>query len=205
MRKKQIKVDEYCINENDKYVEIIKENLSKISDEKIRKLVSRLIDERNYLSNTIRIDPLTGLYNRRILNHIREFDAAVMIDIDDFKIINDAFGHDTGDIVIQRIGQIMKLNMRISDYVCRMGGDEFLIVFTDCDEYIVKSRIEKICKQVEETIKLFNISVTLSAGIAYNNDDSSIEEIITLADQALYNSKNNGKNCITLYSRKLSI
>ena len=191
------------INENDKYVEIIIDNIEQISNLELRKLILRLIEERNYLSTTIKIDPLTGLYNRRILNHIRNHDAAVMMDIDNFKKINDTFGHDVGDTVIQKIGQILKINTRISDYVCRMGGDEFLVVFTNCDKEIITARVDKILKQIENTIVLPNLTVTSSAGIAFNDNNSSIEETVKEADEALYESKNNEKNRVSIYQRKI--
>lgn len=194
---------ETIMNENEQYIETIIHKLDTIHDVELRKLILRLIDEREYLATTIKIDPLTGLYNRRILDHIRRCDAAVMIDIDNFKTINDTFGHDMGDTVIQRVAQLLKLNTRISDYVCRMGGDEFLILFTDCDESIVRLRVEKISKQVTETITLPNVPVTLSVGIATTDETTKVEEMITLADQALYDSKNNGKNRTTFYVKKL--
>lgn len=185
------------MHENDRYIETIVSKLDTVPDIELKKLITRLIEEREYLATAIKIDPLTGLYNRRILDHVRRCDAAVMIDIDNFKTINDTFGHDTGDIVIQRVGQLLKLNTRISDYVCRMGGDEFLILFTDCEEDVVKSRLEIISKQVTETILLPNVPVTLSVGIATLDDATKVSEMITLADQALYESKNNGKNRAT--------
>ena len=187
------------MNENDSYVAKISEKIENISDSELKNLVTRLIDERNYLSEIVQIDPLTGLYNRRILPRIRKCSAVVMFDIDDFKDINDSLGHDAGDNVIQKIGQIIKNNTRLSDYVCRTGGDEFLIAFTDCSLEVVSSRVEKICKEITDSIELPNLHVTLSGGIASNKDNESIEELMKKADIALYKSKKEGKNRYNYY------
>ena len=188
--------------ENDQYIEDIIASLDKIEDPQLKSLIMRLIAERNDLLTMMEIDPLTGLYNHRKLSHIRAFTAAVMLDIDDFKSINDTFGHDIGDKVIQRIGCLLKASTRMNDYVFRIGGDEFLIVFTDCSENIIMTRVEGILAQISGDINLPNFKVTMSAGVAINSDNSSIETVKKKADEALYESKANGKNRATLYKEK---
>ena len=84
----------------------------------------KLIAERNYLRNVAFIDPLTGLNNRNALSRIRDFTGIMMLDVDDFKSINDTYGHDKGDEVLQKIASILLRTTRAKDCLCRLGGDE---------------------------------------------------------------------------------
>ena len=165
-------------------------------------LVDRLISERLYLSDTIRIDPLTGLYNRRIMPKIREIGTVIMCDIDNFKTINDTFGHDVGDIAIKTVGHTILDNIRVGDVACRYGGDEFLIVFTTDIHEVIDKRMKKIAEDVKNSLKLPFVDITLSVGIAFNEGKESLEELIKKADEALYSSKENGKNQITYYGQQ---
>lgn len=188
--------------EEDNYIQLLKEKLENIKEEDLKKLIYRLIDERNYLSNVVNIDPLTGLYNRRILERIRDCNIALMCDIDNFKEINDTYGHDVGDYVIKNIGSVLHENTRINDYVCRLGGDEFFIGFTNCEYDFILERCEKIKKEINDRIKLPNHTVTISIGIALNKENESITSLMKKADEALYTSKNNGKNQVSFYEER---
>lgn len=171
------------------------------SDYELLYLVQKLIRERNYLNKIVNRDTLTGLNNRRILGDIKDYSAAVMCDIDDYKHVNDLYGHSIGDSVIKTVGQILKSNVRDTDYVCRYGGDEFLIIFKDCEEHIVQKRIENIRKIAESSLVLSNgDKITMSFGIAMNNGDT-LGDLIDKADQALYESKENGKNQVSEYTK----
>ena len=150
----------------------------------------------------LKIDPLTGLYNHRVLKQIRSFSATVMIDIDNFKVINDMLGHQTGDIVLQQVAKILKISIRINDYAIRIGGDEYLIIFDNCPVEVIESRIQKIREQVQKVIKLPNLNVSLSAGIATRENNESLVETIMRSDSALCASKNNGKDQITFAPQK---
>ena len=170
----------------------------KTEDEELLYLIKKLIKERDYLNNLVNKDALTGLNNRRVLKNIKNFSAAVMCDIDNYKHVNDSFGHTTGDSIIKILSSIIKRNIREKDYVCRYGGDEFLIVFIDCPEDIVHKRIEVIRQIAESSIQLpNNEKITMSFGIAFNEDSKNLAELINKADVALYQSKENGKNKIT--------
>ena len=186
-------------NENDLYINRIEELLKDVDNQELVELVNRLINERTYLAETINIDPLTGLYNRRVLQNARDVGAVIMCDIDYFKTVNDSFGHDTGDIVIKKVAQIIMNNVRIGDIVCRYGGDEYLILFSTYNQDVVKNRIMKICDDVKRIIKLPDFQVTLSVGVSFAEQDEDIETMITKADKALYQSKENGKNQISYY------
>lgn len=125
----------------------------------------------NYLSDMAHKDSLTGLYNRRILAYIHNYSAIVICDIDDYKRVNDIYGHDVGDDIIKRVSSIIRNNIREKDYICRYGGDEFLIAFVDCPYNIAQKRIESIRKKAEAEILLpDNKNITMSFGIAVNRN-----------------------------------
>ena len=182
------------------YITRLIEKAKDIKDPELVELIDRLIRERNYLEDMASIDPLTGLYNRRILNRVRDCCAIAMCDIDDFKKINDSYGHDFGDSVIKSVSQIIKQNVRANDFVCRYGGDEFLIIFNDCNKEVVCERMRKVQEDLKYPFRDKKYKVSISVGIAERENDQSLTEVITNADMALYNSKNNGKNRITLYT-----
>ena len=180
-------------------IEKLIKKVEKINDYELLYFVKKLIRERNYLNELVNTDTLTGLNNRRVLGDIKDCSAVVMCDIDDYKQVNDLYGHSIGDSVIKSIGNILKLNVRESDCVCRYGGDEFLIVFIDCPEHIIYKRIETIRKIAESSLLLSNgEKITMSFGIAINSGND-LEDLINKADIALYQSKESGKNRIKKY------
>ncbi|MEA3353005.1 MAG: sensor domain-containing diguanylate cyclase [Campylobacterota bacterium] len=157
-------------------------------------------------------DPLTGLYNRHYLtNYIKNnfasnrlYDSNLTLaicDIDHFKSINDNYGHDVGDIVLKGIAQYIKNNVRDNDLVYRYGGEEFLIIFPYSNIDDILSRMEKIRIEINK-IKYEshnNIHCTISIGIASASDQyNTFEKLIKSADEALYRSKNTGRNKTTV-------
>lgn len=187
---------------NNNYIEIIKEKLEKIQDKEFQQLVYQLIKDNLELQKISIVDPLTGLYNRRGLDELKSKvipKIVIMCDVDDFKLVNDTYGHDKGDYVIQSIGKILKDNSRESDYVCRLGGDEFLMIFTNCDYEFIQKRCQEIKDEIANKIELPNHKVTISMGVMLNQDYKNINEAIKKADEALYISKNKGKNQVTFY------
>ena len=138
-------------------------------------------------------DQLTGAYTRRFLEvwneSYRKKDelySIVMIDVDDFKNINDIFGHDTGDLALKRIAETIIGNLRETDVLIRFGGDEFLIILPSADidetEYLMK-RIEKKIQEMED------VSVDISFGISSFREEESFEEAIKEADNLMYKNK----------------
>ena len=180
------------------YTEKIKNKLDLIQDEELKGLIERLVDERNYLINISNIDPLTGAYNRRILNQIRDYSSIVVCDIDNFKGVNDRYGHHMGDEALKLVAKTLMDNCRINDYVCRFGGDEFVIVFCGADEKIVKERMENVANIIRNSGLLQNEQITLSMGMSSIKEN--IQTTIKAADQALYTSKEAGKDRITSYT-----
>ena len=151
-------------------------------------------------------DPLTGLYNRRgYHDNIHKIGdthgVMVMCDIDYFKRINDTYGHDTGDFVIQEVAQCIRENIRKEDVAIRWGGEEFLIFLSETNinnGYLVA---EKLRESIENLSINYRddivIKVTLSMGISMINDGIPLEEAIRNADNAMYVSKAAGRNTIS--------
>lgn len=163
------------------------------------------------------IDPLTRLYNRRFgLKRLREIIklakrkskpvAIGMLDIDNFKRINDTYGHLVGDYILRKIAEIVKENIRKNDLAVRFGGEEILIVLYDADKNEAKEVFERIRRLIENyafTYEGQEIPVTVSIGyhVFYPTDkkDVNIEELIDFADKALYKAKSAGKNLVVKY------
>lgn len=163
-------------------------------------------------------DGLTGLYNRRFLEEYIEQEQAeiqrekiaydiMMIDIDYFKLINDTYGHDAGDIVIKTLAETLKSSIRDSDMAVRYGGEEFLIMLRHA-KYDATMRIaEKIHSAFKEKNFYFNnetVTKTLSIGIArLPQDNDAIWKVIKYADMALYEAKNTGRDKIVEFTPEM--
>ena len=176
-------------------------------DRRTNKLVleetKRIYQER--LANT---DPLTGAYNRRYLNEFsfeylkivkRENKdlSLLLLDLDDFKIINDTFGHEIGDIVIKELVKISKQSIRESDLVVRFGGDEFIILLPNTNISNARLVANKIFDSIGEYNKTKEFSFSVSIGTSYYQaGDNSIDDLISRADQSLYEAKRAGKSCV---------
>lgn len=151
-------------------------------------------------------DPLTQVYNRAgyniILGKMQLWKTImILIDGDCFKSVNDTYGHEMGDKVLQRMAGTIKQNFRAEDCVCRFGGDEFVVLMTHSDsdqKNLIIDRIKKInaiLSTPEEDIP----PVTISAGIAHGRNAKYTEELFEHADRALYETKHTGKNGFTFY------
>jgi len=124
-----------------------------------------------------------------------------MFDIDKFKNINDKYGHDIGDIAIQKTTEIINNNMRSSDLMARFGGEEFCIILEEITLQDTKTLFEKIRKCFEtSTIKVAEeeFSFTISIGVCYGSKDT-LDEMIKIADKELYNCKNTGRNKVSIH------
>ncbi|HEK25522.1 MAG TPA: GGDEF domain-containing protein, partial [Hydrogenobaculum sp.] len=159
------------------------------------------------------IDPLSRLYNRAKFNDIKtnEFSrvkryeipfSLCLFDIDDFKKINDTYGHSVGDKAIKELGEVVLKNIRRADVAFRWGGEEFLILFTHTHINGAKTACEKLLNNIRNIeIKEGDsvVKFTVSMGITeLKDEDDSIEKAIDRADKALYNAKRNGKNRIEI-------
>jgi diguanylate cyclase (GGDEF)-like protein len=181
------------------------------------------INERSRIQKELEIlaitDSLTGLYNRRqffsLASHeieqVRRFNrpiALVLIDLDDFKRINDTLGHPVGDSVLSRIAGVFRESTRAVDIVCRYGGEEFAILMPETDSAGSEMIIQRIRRALGEKSLVANIdplSITFSAGVASidtgnEHGPADLETLIRRADQALYDAKHAGKNRTVVYS-----
>lgn len=158
-------------------------------------------------------DPLTGLFNRRhldtalgaALERCRATQAPLvllLIDIDHFKLINDAHGHAAGDATLQMLAQLMLRHVRPQDVACRYGGEEFLVVMADIPLETARHRADMLRQAFEKARVRYgdgNISATLSCGVAaYPDHGDEAGTLIRRADQALYLAKAAGRNKVVV-------
>ena len=145
-------------------------------------------------------DELTGLYNRRgyeflIDNVDLETSALLLFDLDEFKSVNDTYGHDVGDKVLLRASDAIAKSFRNEDYVCRLGGDEFVVIMvhaTSDMQELIKGKIQRLndgLKDDKEGVPAISVSV----GVAFGKIGLKPEELLKNADKALYDVKNSGR------------
>ncbi|WP_131040775.1 diguanylate cyclase, partial [Clostridioides difficile] len=188
----------------------------KKSQDKLKKINNELESSLEKLNRLVVRDYLTGLYNRRhIINQLMEQRrinkysetsiSLILGDIDDFKVINDTYGHEAGDFVLTIISSIIKKNCRQIDTVSRWGGEEFLIMLTNTpieDAKILSERIRKEIKEFDFNYKENKIKCTITLGVVEVNSNISLEENISLADKVMYEGKNLGKDCSVVSTMK---
>lgn len=172
--------------------------------------ISSLFEKNKKLENLCSIDDLTGLYNRRFIlkrleyeinlsNIYKESLSLIILDIDNFKEINDKFGHLVGDKVLIQGAELIKKSLRSSDYVGRIGGEEFIVILpkTGIEQAYVYA--EKIRKNIYEyNYESYCKKVSISGGLASYKAEQSLEDFINKTDKLLYKAKNSGKNRILL-------
>ncbi len=188
-----------------------------LHDEKMVISVARDITDRQKVQDTLQVlattDSLTGLYNRHKFELFynsevkkRKSDDSVMclllIDLDFFKKVNDNFGHSVGDIVIKEFSDVLASETRTDDIVARIGGEEFVVLLKNVD--IDKaSRIAERMRIKTQHMKIKSgdqdISITASFGLTTSNNFSCLEQCLKMADDAMYQSKNNGRNKVTIF------
>ncbi|MDY6820835.1 MAG: diguanylate cyclase [Deferribacterota bacterium] len=154
-------------------------------------------------------DAMTGVLNRRtgiellkkeieIEKRRGEVLTVAFIDINDLKYVNDNFGHNEGDFMILKVVEILKNSLRASDTICRLGGDEFLIIFVDCTEKQAREIIDRIMKKLDDFNKKGNkpYKITIAKGFAECSPEEHIDadELIALADIEMYRDKQMYKN-----------
>ncbi|WP_034943859.1 sensor domain-containing diguanylate cyclase [Erwinia oleae] len=166
--------------------------------------IGMLQDKIGRLKFEVQTDPMTSLLNRRGLNTVLEYFnatrqpfAVLALDIDHFKRVNDTWGHDIGDSVIKSVAQQLAKSSRQTDVVCRNGGEEFLIILPGAD----RTKAVDIAERVRENIAQLTLEtighISISIGVAFwSADEMPLERAFKLADDALYQAKNAGRNCV---------
>jgi diguanylate cyclase (GGDEF)-like protein len=155
-----------------------------------------------------RIDFLTGIRNRRYfielvnmeINRARRYEhpfTVVCLDLDNFKMVNDCFGHTTGDILLRLVARTIRENIRVTDTVARLGGDEFGILMPETGRNVAEVIIQRVQNVNLDYMRKYGWPVTLSIGaVTFTSPPSTVDEMLRISDQLLYNAKNNGKNSI---------
>jgi len=169
-----------------------------------------------YKDKASKFDNLTGLYNRSYFNESleREFARAkrynqelsiLFFDLDNFKNVNDTFGHMAGDIVLQNVSKIIQQEIRTEDIAARYGGEEFVIILPQTEKIrslILGERIREGIKELSFNFQDRDMHITVSGGLAsYPIDTDNAPDLVEFADQALYEAKSNGKNNISVFSK----
>lgn len=160
-------------------------------------------------------DPLTSLRNRAYVNEIfptliaeKTGFAIFFLDLDNFKYINDFYGHSVGDLLLIEVSTQLKANVRQKDIVARFGGDEFMIILMDVySKKVLSKTAQLLIDSFKQTIKIHEheLFVTASIGaVLYPQDGEDMRQLIKNADIAMYTSKANGKNRFSFYSNELN-
>lgn len=162
-------------------------------------------------------DALTGVGSRRLLEDKLEAECSrskrygcpfsvAIIDLDNFKTINDVLGHTAGDDALKKLAACMKAEKRVPDILARYGGDEFVILMPETKADDAVRLLERIRAEVQQISVAPNVSMTISCGIARSlpDQDDSFSEVIRRADLALYEAKSAGRNCVKVWDKSMS-
>jgi len=197
--------------------------------DQIRIIVSNAVAERelkrraaegDFYKELSRKDGLTDLYNHRFFHQLLETEVAraarysrvvslLMIDIDDFKIYNDAHGHPSGDMALKRVAYLLRHSSRNCDYVARYGGEEFAVIVPE----VGADSAQRMAARIRELIEISDFDgedvmpggrLTISVGVAtFPTQAGSKDELLAHADRALYRAKTAGKNRVAVYGEEL--
>ncbi len=172
--------------------------------EEINKLLQKQVNQSSQDANT---DSLTNLYNRRKFEIELQKEVArakrynsplslALFDADHFKLINDTLGHAAGDKALQIIASEISGNIRENDIASRWGGEEFTVIFPGTTRKGAHATAEKIRASIEGSVTSIDATITCSVGIAEFDFTESLETLLKRLDQALYEAKDSGRNCI---------
>jgi len=185
--------------------------------ERMLQLQSDLFEAKERLAHEAMHDSLTGVFNRRaildalsreLIRADRHYSALSvgLCDIDHFKSINDRFGHQVGDDVLQGVVRLLRSNLRTYDLIGRYGGEEFLVIAPSSTADPACALYERLCRSLSaSTIPARNeeVRVSVSIGVAATGGHSKMDDLLAKADAALYKAKAAGRNCVRYASRHL--
>lgn len=174
----------------------------------ITKLLTMLQDALRRESELARIDHLTGAANARSFHEIIQLEidrcerfkhpfTLAYIDLDNFKVVNDQLGHSTGNLLLRAVVDTMRSNVRKTDFVGRIGGDEFAILFSETGHDVARVALQKIHQLLNEQMQSHQWPVTFSIGaVTCNLPPPSADALLDQADKLMYAAKKDGKNTI---------
>jgi len=181
--------------------------------ERANQIIKDLSQQIKKLENSSKLDSLTQIFNRRALDEyltdicnkkpLKHELYILLLDIDDFKKINDSYGHVAGDKVLILVANILRKTLRDGDKVFRYGGEEFLVVLNRIDITTCKdigNRILKLVSSNQLFYKGNTLNATISIGATLSHKDDTPETLIERVDKALYTSKRHGKNQMSIVS-----
>lgn len=172
------------------------------TDPKAAEIFADIVVELKDLREKYHYDALTKIRNRTAFEEVETYKAVVQCDVDNFKQINDNYGHDVGDEALKFIAKVLNHFFRDNDLVVRRSGDEFTIILNKCSLDNARTKLMKVNQKLgaESSEIAPGLHISLSYGISEYTDNKPFEEALKEADQALYISKNNGKGKVTLYN-----
>jgi diguanylate cyclase (GGDEF)-like protein len=127
----------------------------------------------------------------------------LLFDVDNFKSINDTYGHEVGDKVLVKLVQILNNNFRSDDYICRVGGDEFVVFMVHAaktQRNLIVNKIETVLEKLADPVDGLP-RTSVSVGVAHGSDAADPENLFNLADKAMYLAKRNGKRGYAFYKK----
>jgi diguanylate cyclase (GGDEF)-like protein len=172
-------------------------------------LLLKLVRALEFKKTIARTDFLTGAVNNRFFGEVmqQEIDRSIryqhpltiaFLDIDNFKTINDQFGHSTGDKVLEIVAETMRQHLRKTDIVARVGGDEFSILLPEADTDVAQIVISKMQRELLNEMLANHWNITFSIGVmTFNSPPDSADEALNITDKLMYSVKNHGKNNIS--------
>jgi diguanylate cyclase (GGDEF)-like protein len=182
--------------------------------------MARCLFENQFLkiSQLAEHDELTQLFNRRFAQRMLQYYFSrqkfnttpfciALVDVDNFKQINDDLGHDAGDEALVKIAQYLSNSLRESDICSRWGGEEFLFILPNTHTDIIQKRLEDMCEKMPEAVQIPNwdAPISCSIGLVQAKQGESLEETFKRTDSLLYQAKNNGRHQVVSDHSKDSV
>jgi diguanylate cyclase (GGDEF)-like protein len=193
---------------------MIRQSLTARRERRLRLEIDELSSRIDGLVSQVGRDPLTGLFNHRAIHERLDHEldnarfsgsaiAVALIDVDNFKTVNDSRGHQTGDRVLRAVASILSAACRATDVAARYAGDEFMLVLPGVDETLAAAVCERIADEVRQVNDELNLgaglAVTLSIGVAVSHKRGrGVREMVALADAAMYDAKEAGKDRVVV-------
>lgn len=163
-----------------------------------------LLKKNKDLQHLANYDQMTGLYNRTCLRNrfdqLHGIENVLAIgDIDDFKAVNDTYGHICGDVILKELAEQMRAKLDPNIFLCRWGGEEFVFIFSNCSKEDVKQQLDNFCQWIAQynfQYEGLDLHITMTFGLSLGDRDQSLDKWIEEADLLLYKGKHSGKNIV---------